>query len=89
MMEILRWVSYFLDKRCEMCVGIPMQIVELYDEMGGVVEAGGVRRHCFFTAIDDPKVGEFVLVHAGTAIGKIDKDDVEENVKLIEKCILG
>lgn len=66
-----------------------MKIVELYDDISGVVEAGGVKRHCFFTVIDSPKVGDYVLVHAGTAISRISENDASENVKLIEQCLLG
>ncbi|PMP93475.1 MAG: HypC/HybG/HupF family hydrogenase formation chaperone, partial [Desulfurella sp.] len=51
-----------------MCIGIPMQIVEVYEDgISGVVEAGGTKKHCFFMLIDNPKVGDYVLVHAGNA----------------------
>ena len=73
-----------------MCIGIPMQIVEIYEDgISGVVEAGNTKKHCFFMVIENPKVGDYVLVHAGTAIAKIDEQEAKENVKLIEQCLLG
>jgi len=73
-----------------MCLGIAMKVVEIYDGgLNGVVEAGGVKKHCFFHLIDDLKVGDYVIVHAGCAIEKIDEKDAMENMKLIEQCLLG
>ncbi len=73
-----------------MCLGIAMKVVEIYDGgMDGVVEGGGVKRHCFFHMIDDLKVGDYVIVHAGCAIEKIDEEEAQENLKLIEQCLLG
>ncbi|WP_035586645.1 HypC/HybG/HupF family hydrogenase formation chaperone [Hippea jasoniae] len=73
-----------------MCLGIAMKVVEIYDGgLNGVVETGGVKKHCFFHLIDDLKVGDYVIVHAGCAIEKIDEKDAMENMKLIEQCLLG
>lgn len=73
-----------------MCVGIPMKIVEVYEDgISGVVEAGGAKKHCFFMLINDPKIGDYVLVHAGSAIAKLEEQEAKENLKLIEACLLG
>jgi hydrogenase expression/formation protein HypC len=39
--------------------------------------------------IDNPKVGDYVLVHAGNAIAKLDEQEAKENLELIEQCLLG
>ena len=73
-----------------MCLGIAMKVAEIYNGgLNGTVEAGGVKRHCFFHMVDDLKVGEYVIVHAGCAIEKIEEKEAKENLELIERCILG
>jgi len=73
-----------------MCIGIPMKIVEIYEDgISGVVEAGGAKKHCFFTLVDNPKVGDYVLVHAGTAIARLEEEEAKQNLELIEKVLLG
>ncbi len=73
-----------------MCIGIPMLITEIYEDgISGVVEAGGTKKHCFFMLIENPQVGDYVLVHAGNAIAKLDEKEAKENLELIEQCLLG
>ncbi len=73
-----------------MCLGIAMKVVEIYDGgENGVVEAGGVKRHCFFHMVDDLKVGDYVIVHAGCAIEKIDEKEAIDNMKLLEQVLEG
>ena len=73
-----------------MCLGIAMKVVEIYDGgLNGVVEAGGVKRHCFFHMIDDLKIGDYVVVHAGCAIEKLEEKEAKENLALIEACLFG
>lgn len=73
-----------------MCLGIAMKVVEIYDGgLNGVVEAGGVKRHCFFHMIDDLKIGDYVVVHAGCAIEKLEEKEAKENLALIETCLFG
>ena len=73
-----------------MCLGIAMRVAEIYDDgLSGTVEAGGVKRHCFFHMVDNLKVGDYVIVHAGCAIERIGEDEAKENLELIEQCLLG
>ena len=73
-----------------MCLGIAMKVVEIYDGgLNGVVEAGGVKRHCFFHMVDDLKIGDYVVVHAGCAIEKLEEKEAKENLAMIETCLFG
>ncbi len=73
-----------------MCLGVAMKVVEINnDGMDGVVEAGGVKRHCFFHLVDDLKVGDYVIVHAGCAIEKMDEKSAMENMRLLEQVLTG
>ena len=60
-----------------MCLAVPAQIIEC-DGENAVVEIGGVRRQANVAFIDDPKVGEYLLLHAGFAIRKWSEEDVRE-----------
>ncbi len=67
-----------------MCLGIPMQIVEI-DRDVGIVESGGIKRKVGLMLIDEAKVGDWVIVHAGFAIEKIKPEDAIETLKLISE----
>jgi hydrogenase expression/formation protein HypC len=67
-----------------MCLAIPMQIVEI-DGYDAVCSAGGVRKAIRLDLIDDAAVGDFVLIHTGYAIEKLDPEEARETLELIEK----
>lgn len=69
-----------------MCLGIPMKIVEVKDNMG-VAELGGVRREIGLILVKDVKIGDFVIVHAGFAIDKLDEEEAQKNLSLIQELI--
>jgi hydrogenase expression/formation protein HypC len=60
-----------------MCLAVPAKIVELNGE-NAVVDIQGVRREAIVTFIADPKIGDYVLLHAGFAIRKWSKEDARE-----------
>ncbi len=60
-----------------MCLAIPAKIIEV-DKENAVVEIEGVRRPAIVSFIDDPKIGDYVLLHAGFAIRKWSEQDVKE-----------
>ena len=67
-----------------MCLGIPMKIVEMKEDKG-TVEVSGVKKEVSLMLIDDPKLGEYVLVHAGFAIQKLDEEEAKETLQLIKE----
>jgi len=68
-----------------MCLAIPSEIIESKDKMA-TIDVGGVRREVSLLLLpEEVSVGEFVLVHAGFAIHKIDREAAEETLKLIEE----
>ncbi|MEW4527195.1 HypC/HybG/HupF family hydrogenase formation chaperone [Maioricimonas sp. JC845] len=64
-----------------MCLGVPGQVVEWLDRdpvFGRAsVEFAGVRRVCHMACVPDAEVGEYVIVHAGIAISRIDAEQAE------------
>lgn len=65
-----------------MCLAIPMKLIER-DEIQGTVEVDGVRREVSLILLDDASVGEYLLVHAGYAIGRVDEAEAMETLALL------
>ncbi len=71
-----------------MCLGIPMQIVEIQGDVG-YVQSGGVKRKVGLMLIEDAKVGDWVIVHAGFAIEKVKEDEAIRTLELISEGARG
>ena len=67
-----------------MCLAIPMKIVSRTGDQG-MVEAGGVQYEASFRLLPDASVGEYVIIHAGFAIQKLDVNDAEESIRLFRE----
>ena len=67
-----------------MCLAVPGKILSL-DEFRGIIEIGNMKREVFMQLIPDAKVGEYVLVHAGCAIEKIDEEEAAKTLELIKE----
>ena len=70
-----------------MCLGIPAQIVEIVDSEGGLAKAeiSGVRRAVSIALCPEAQVGDWVLVHVGFALERIDEDYARETIELLEQ----
>ena len=67
-----------------MCLGIPMRIISVEGDCAKV-EAGGVSRKASLQLVDDASPGDYVIVHAGFAIEKIDEEEAKRTIELIEE----
>jgi hydrogenase expression/formation protein HypC len=68
-----------------MCLAIPSKVVEIRDKMA-TIDVSGVRREVSLLLLpEEATLGDYVLVHAGFAIQKIDREAAEEAMKLIEE----
>lgn len=70
-----------------MCLAIPMKVVELEGSFGKV-EAEGVRRKVSLQLLPDVNLGDYVLVHAGFAIEKIDEQEAKRTLDLLAELAL-
>jgi hydrogenase expression/formation protein HypC len=70
-----------------MCLGIPAQIVELVDTQAGIAKAeiSGVRRDVSIALCPEAQVGDWVLVHVGFALSRIDEEQARETLELLEQ----
>ncbi len=66
-----------------MCLAVPGQVVELNDEGTAVVDFGGVRKVVSVELVEGVAVADYVLVHVGYALERIDPDEAERTLELI------
>lgn len=66
-----------------MCVGISAKVIDLQDGVA-IVDAGGARRSVSAELLDELEPGDYVMVHAGSAIAKITDEDESETDALLE-----
>jgi hydrogenase expression/formation protein HypC len=69
-----------------MCIAIPSKIVKIENNMA-TIDVDGAEREASLLLLDDPKIGDYVIVHAGFAIHKIDEADALESLKLMREAI--
>jgi hydrogenase expression/formation protein HypC len=68
-----------------MCLAIPSKVVAIKDRMA-TIDVSGIRRDISLLLLpEEAAIGDYVLVHAGFAIQKIDREAAEEALKLIEE----
>ncbi len=69
-----------------MCLAIPSKIVEIDENDMATIDVDGVRRKCSLLLIEDPQIDDYVIVHAGFAIHKIDKEAALESLRLLKEA---
>ncbi|MEZ5994139.1 MAG: HypC/HybG/HupF family hydrogenase formation chaperone [Hyphomonadaceae bacterium] len=67
-----------------MCLAIPARVVAV-NGMAGAVEISGVRRTVSFALIDPPEIGDYVLVHVGNALAKIDEAEAQRTLDALSE----
>jgi hydrogenase expression/formation protein HypC len=72
-----------------MCLAIPGKIVEIVDAENHLakVEVGGVRRNVNIGMLDqeNTRVGDYVLIHVGFAMSKVDEVEAKETLRILEE----
>lgn len=72
-----------------MCLAIPGKIVEIVDAENHIakVDVSGVKRNVNIAMLDseDARIGDYVLIHVGFAISKIDEREAEETLRLLRE----
>ena len=72
-----------------MCLGIPGRILEIHDDRGlamGRVDFGGVRREvCLAYVADEVRRGDYVVVHVGFAISRVDEAEAHRTFEALKE----
>lgn len=69
-----------------MCLGVPMQVKTIENEVA-TCEIDGVQREASLMMIDNVQVGDYVLIHAGFAIEKIDENEAQLTLKALREAL--
>lgn len=65
-----------------MCLAIPARVVQIFDGERAVVEMGGVQKDVSLSLLDDVSEGDYVIVHVGFALNKLDPEEAEKTLAL-------
>lgn len=69
-----------------MCLGVPMQVITIQDDLA-ICEIDGVRREASLMMVDGVRVGDYVLIHAGFAIEKIDEAEAQLTLEALRAAL--
>ncbi len=64
-----------------MCLAIPVQILAIKDGDQAVVELSGVQRDISLALVDNASVGDYVIVHVGYALSKLDPEEAQKTLQ--------
>lgn len=69
-----------------MCLAIPSRITKIENNMA-TIDVEGVQRKVSLLLLEDARVGDYVIVHAGFAIQKLDESAAQETLDLLREAI--
>jgi hydrogenase expression/formation protein HypC len=72
-----------------MCLAIPTRVVELLGEDLAVVDVAGVRKQISLALVDGVRVGDYVIVHVGFALSRLDEAEAEKTLALFAQIAAG
>jgi hydrogenase expression/formation protein HypC len=82
------WLIHETVRSKPMCLAIPGKVVKIENESQpkmGKVSFGGILRQVCLDWVPDVKVGEYVVVHVGFAISKMDEKEAMETLRLFDE----
>ena len=65
-----------------MCLALPVKVIELGAGDTAMVDLGGVRKEISLALLDDVNVGDYVILHVGYALSKLDPEEAERTLAL-------
>lgn len=65
-----------------MCLALPVKVVEVGADETAIVDLGGVKKEISLALLDDVKVGDYVILHVGYALTKLDPEEAEKTLAL-------
>ncbi|NOY86941.1 MAG: HypC/HybG/HupF family hydrogenase formation chaperone [Deltaproteobacteria bacterium] len=71
-----------------MCIAVPGKIISIDDINMAIVDYGGTTKAASLDLLPEVEVGDYVLVHAGFAINRLDEEEAMETIKLFEEYMM-
>ena len=69
-----------------MCLAIPARVVELQENDVAIVDLGGVRKDVSLALVEGVAVGDYVIVHVGYALTRLDPEEAEKTLALMAEA---
>jgi hydrogenase expression/formation protein HypC len=68
-----------------MCLSVPARVTKVHDASWATVEVGGASKRISIDLVEDVAVGDYVLLHVGFALQKIDEQAARETLALLDE----
>ena len=72
-----------------MCLALPARVVELLPDSEGLIDLGGVRKRISLELVTDVQPGDYVIVHVGYALQKLDPHEAARTLALFAEASSG
>jgi hydrogenase expression/formation protein HypC len=69
-----------------MCLAIPARVVEIQENDVAIVDLGGVRKDISLALLEDVAVGDYVIVHVGYALTRLDAEEAAKTLALMAEA---
>jgi hydrogenase expression/formation protein HypC len=69
-----------------MCLAIPARVVEIQDNDQAIVDLGGVRKDVSLALVEGVEIGDYVIVHVGYALTRLDPEEAEKTLALMAEA---
>lgn len=72
-----------------MCLAIPAQITQVLDNSRAMVNVGGVKKEISTSLLDKVSIGDYVIIHVGYALTRLDENEAQKTLGLFEQMLQG
>ncbi len=69
-----------------MCLAIPARVVEIQENDQAIVDLGGVRKDVSLALVEDVQIGDYVIVHVGYALTRLDPEEAAKTLALMAEA---
>ena len=66
-----------------MCLAIPVKVIEVYPGEQALADIGGVRKTIDISLVDEVQAGDYVILHVGFAINRLDEAEAQKTLALL------
>lgn len=69
-----------------MCLAVPAKVVAITEADQAIVDLGGVRKDVSLALVEDVQVGDYVIIHVGYALTRLDPEEAEKTLALMAEA---
>jgi hydrogenase expression/formation protein HypC len=69
-----------------MCLAVPVRVIEKLAGDAAVVDLGGIRKEISLALVDDVAAGDYVILHVGYALARLDPEEAERTLRLFAEA---